>query len=62
MGVFVGDSFQKPPLVFRLLRCLGCMSLLIDVCTTAIHVVFVTCCVLDSGGLVTFSSRLGVGV
>lgn len=35
---------------------------LIDVCTTTTHVDCLTNGVLDSGGPVTFVSRLGVGV
>ena len=37
-------------------------SILIDVCTTANHVVCLTYCVLDYGGPVTFDLRSGVGV
>jgi len=41
---------------------LSFFSLLIDVCTTTIHVVCFTFCVLDVGGPVTFALRSGVGV
>ena len=41
---------------------LSFFSFLIDVCTTAIHVVCFTFCVLDVEGPVTFVSRSRVGV
>ncbi|KEH38376.1 transmembrane protein, putative [Medicago truncatula] len=64
MSIFVvATSCLK---LFGLLRCSGCMSfelslfsMLIDVCTTAIHVVCFTCCVLDSDGAGYFCFEIG---